>query len=440
MRYLLSGSDDSAYKRVTRVINVPAGGGRLSFYVTRNTEPDWDYFFVEAHPVGSDAWTTLRDLNGHTSRSTGDSCPYWLEIHPFLTHYQTDNGDDTCGASGTSGQWHAASGASDGYERWTVDLSAYAGRSVEVALSAVGDDSVALPGVYVDDVVGPNGQGTTSFEPDGNPMDGWTVPGPPAGSPGNESDWQVLAEDPAPTTGDNAAAALARQPEIIRFLSGVLGRYPFRQAGGIVDNDPDIGFALENQTRPIYAQGWFDEPGETSVVVHELAHQWTGDDLTVARWRHIWLNEGFASYMEWLWSEHQGEATAQEFFDAYAETPVDDAFWNLAIGNPGPEEIFNSAVCDRGAMTLHALRMQIGDDDFFRLLKRWTASQSGGHVTTAEFRALAERVSGEDLEEFFQVWLFTAEKPAGLGEGDRRARSQGLSAELQKRMRSNFRR
>ena len=170
-------------------------------------------------------------------------------------------------------------------------------------------------------MVGPNGAGTTSFEADADPLDGWTVAGPPTGSPGNTSDWQVATEAITPSTGDNARAALNRQPEIIDFLSGLFGKYPFGQAGGIVDNDPGLGFALENQTRPIYAQGWFSTPGDnTSVVVHEIAHQWTGDYLALAGWQHIWLNEGFASYMEWLWSEDQGDGTAQEIFDAYAET------------------------------------------------------------------------------------------------------------------------
>lgn len=432
-QYAISGGDDSAYKRLSRVFTVPATGGRLSFQVNRDTEPEWDFFFVEARPVGTDAWTTLPDVNGHTQQSTGFGCPGWLALHPFLTHYQTADGTESCVPTGTSGSWHAASGVSGGYEEWTIDLSAYAGQSVEVALAVASDNSVAFNGVYVDDVVGPNGQGSTSFEADANPLDGWSVTGPPAGSPGNGSDWRIATESAGQSFGDRAAEALARQPEIIRFLSGVFGPYPFGQAGGIVDNDPDIGFALENQTRPIYAKSWFSQPGNnTSVVVHELAHQWTGDDLAIERWRHIWLNEGFASYAEWLWAEHEGEGTPQEIFDFYASIPADDPFWALRIGDPGPERIFAGAVYDRGAMTLHALRTEIGDPDFFRLLRRWAASQSGGNVTTAEFQALAERVSGEDLDTFFAVWLFTPAKPAGLGDGAARARSAGSGTGLQK--------
>ena len=434
-QYAISGGDDSSYKRLSREFTVPPTGGRLSFWVTRDTEPDWDFFFVEARQSGSDSWTTLPDANGHTEQSTGGSCPYWLTIHPFLAHYQTEDHEEGCTPTGSTGAWHAASGSSDGYEQWTVDLTAYAGQKVEIALAVAGDDSVAYNGVYVDDVVGPNGQGSTSFEADGNPMDGWQASGPPAGSPSNASDWRVATKAAGPSTGDRAAEALGRQPEIIQFLSGYLGRYPFGQAGGIVDNDPDIGFALENQTRPIYAKAWFERTGDnTSVVVHELAHQWTGDDLALSRWRDIWLNEGFATYMEWLWAEHQGDATAQEIFDSLTTNiPADDEFWTLRIGDPGADHIFDGPVYARGAMTLHALRGQIGDAAFFRLLKRWTASQSSGNVDTAEFQALAERVSGQDLDDFFRVWLFTPTKPSVLPTARTRVRTQeAIAPELVK--------
>lgn len=430
-QYAISGGENSAYQRLSRVIDVPAGGGALSFYVTRNTEPGWDHFFVEANRVGTDVWTTLPDANGHTGQGVGNACPGWLALHPFLGHYESDDGAGGCTPEGTTGEWNSASGSSDGYEQWRVDLSAYAGQSVEIALTVATDDIVNYNGVYVDDVVVPGGVGSTSFEADADPLDGWAASGPPAGSPGNASDWRVATESAGPSTGDNAEAALAREPEIVDFLEGILGRYPWRESGGIVDNDPDIGFALENQTRPIYAKGWFEAPGDnTSVVVHELAHQWTGDSLALEAWQHIWLNEGFASYTEWLWSEHGGGATAQDYFDFYSSIPADDSFWTTVIGDPGPTNIFDGAVYDRGAMTLHALRLTIGDDDFFRLLKRWTASQAGGNVRTDEFTALAERVSGEDLDAFFTEWLFTAERPANLP--DAVAQRKAPSTDLQK--------
>ena len=425
-QFAISQAADGAYKRLARTISVPAGGGQLSFWINRDTEFDWDYVFVEAHVPGSDEWTTLADLNGHTSDSTGNGCPVFS--HPFLEHYMTPT-DEACEPSGTTGDVERGDGSTHAYEQWRVDLSAYAGGNVELAISTETDGIYSRSGVYVDDIRTPGGgAGTTSFEADANPLDGWsaTVPGPPEGSE-NENDWIVgTAGDTPPTQGEAIAGSLARQPEIIRFLEGYFGRYPFSAAGGIVDDVEGIGFALENQTRPVYARDFFSVASPITgdaVVVHELAHQWTGDDLALAAWQHIWLNEGFASYSEWLWSEHEGNGTAQEIFDSLASIPADDGFWALKIGDPGPESLFDGPVYDRGAMTLHALRLQIGDDDFFRLLRRWTRSQARGNVTTAEFQALAERVSGQDLDAFFQTWLFTPAKPAGIEPAGARKRS-----------------
>ncbi|CAN7233503.1 M1 family aminopeptidase [Knoellia sp. LjRoot47] len=434
-RYAITGGDDSAYKRLSRVIDVPASGGQLSFFVARETEPTWDFFFVEARRVGSDVWTTLPDRNGHSNQDTGNSCPNWLALHPFLTHYQSDDGAGGCTPTGTTGAWNAASGASDGYERWQVDLSAYAGSSVEVALSLASDESVSFNGVYVDDVVGPGGSGTTSFEADADPLDGWVVPGAPAGSPGNAGDWRTASEAAGPSTGENAEAALVREPEVVDFLSGILGPYPFGQSGGIVDDDPGIGFALENQTRPIYAQDWFTQPGDNiSVIVHELAHQWVGDSLAVEAWKHIWLNEGFATYMEWLWAEETGRFTAQEAFDFYTSFPADDPFWSTVIGDPGPEHLFDGPIYDRGAMTLHALRLEVGDAAFFRLLTRWTSSQAGGNVRTDEFVSLAERVTGRQLDDLFTTWVFTGAKPAGLPDGAALRRGAASTTSFEKQL------
>ena len=163
------------------------------------------------------------------------------------------------------------------------------------------------------------------------------------------------------------------------------------------------------------------------MVVHELSHQWTGDSLSVAAWQHIWLNEGFATYAEWLWSEHEGHESAQQIFESFASAPADSFLWQLTIGDPGPANLFDRRVYDRGAMTLHALRLRVGDPAFFAILKEWTASQRGGHVRTAEFVKLAERISGQDLDEFVDEWLFTAAKPAGLPDGSPRA-SAGKAA------------
>ncbi len=213
-------------------------------------------------------------------------------------------------------------------------------------------------------------------------------------------------------------SSLARQGEVIDLLSASFGPYPFRTAGGIVPNQDDLRFALETQTRSVYSKlFWLDRQGNPengdSVVVHETAHQWFGDDVALGRWQDIWLNEGFASWAEWLWAEHEGQGTTQETFKAtYDSIPADDPFWQLKIGDPGVDHLFDEPVYTRGAMAVQALRNEVGDEAFFRILKRWTRTKGGGNGTTPEFIALAERVAGRELDEVFDTWLFTAGKPA----------------------------
>jgi hypothetical protein len=180
---------NGAYKRLSRTINVPAGGANLKFWTSYGLEFRFDYLVVEAHTVGQDNWTTLPDINGHTSDDPGLSCLNgWRFLHPFLDHYQTrDPQTGTCSPTGSSGSWNAATGNSFGWQQWHVDLSAYAGQQVEVAITVLSDFStLALPGVLVDDIEVSTGEGTTSFE---GGLDGWTVPGAPPGSGGNLNDW-----------------------------------------------------------------------------------------------------------------------------------------------------------------------------------------------------------------------------------------------------------
>jgi hypothetical protein len=410
-QFAISQAADFGYKRLSHTINVPAEGGQLSFRVQRDTEPGYDFFFVEAHTVGEDDWTTLPDEKGHTTREL--PCPFLIADHPFLEHYVTQSPNGSCDPKGTTGRWRGASGSSDGWERWVIDLSAWAGQSVEVSLTVASDFLIRVHGAFVDDVVVSTGDGTTSFEADGNELDGWAVTGAPAGSPGNENDWIVGTQaDTPPNWGVVAGNSMDRQNEFLAFESDLFGDYPFEVSGGVVD-DAQLYYALEVQTRPIYSKYFFDDPVQSdSVFVHELAHQWFGDSVAVKAWRHIWLNEGFASYAEWLWSEHEGLGTTQELFDEnYSGIPRRDPFWTLKIGNPGPRRLFDSAVYVRGAMTLQQLRVTIGDEAFFELLQQWYATHAGGHGTTRQFVALAEEISGQELSDFFHTWLFTETKP-----------------------------
>jgi aminopeptidase N len=223
----------------------------------------------------------------------------------------------------------------------------------------------------------------------------------------------VIAIDPDLPPG-LADDAVGRTDEITDFLAGFFGPYPFEANGAIVDDYENLGFALENQTRSIYSWVFFDPEtttGETYVVAHELAHQWFGDSVGVEFWDDIWLNEGFATYAEFLWSEHLGEGTPQEIFDFLYAQPLDAPYWDPPPGDPGPVDLFDDSVYTRGAMTLHALRMTVGDAAFWRIVRSWYATNRNGNGSTAEFVALAERVSGQRLDALFQAWLFTQGRP-----------------------------
>ncbi|MFJ4186900.1 M1 family metallopeptidase [Kitasatospora sp. NPDC089509] len=215
--------------------------------------------------------------------------------------------------------------------------------------------------------------------------------------------------------GDNADAARAsveRTGELVDWLSGYFGDYPFSSVGGYVPNVP-TGYALETQTRVFYSPKQFAKGTNTSVVVHELAHQWYGDSVSLSRWSDIWLNEGFARYAQLLWSEHENEGTAQELADyIYASHPAEDPFWSVKPGDPGPDNQFATAVYDRGAVAIQALRNTIGDEKFFKILKGWPTERKYGNATIAEFQAYAEKVSGQKLGDLFKTWLFTPAKPA----------------------------
>ena len=205
-------------------------------------------------------------------------------------------------------------------------------------------------------------------------------------------------------------ASVRREPEILDFLETRFGPYPFESAGGIFPDTRRLEFALETQTRPVYARYFF--PNGDSVIVHELAHQWFGDLVAVDRWQHIWLNEGFATYAEWLWSEHEGFGTPRRTFEAiWRAIPGDSPFWRVVIGDPGVDDLFDGAVYVRGAMTLQALRNEVGDDVFWTTLHEWTEQRAFGTGTTDGFITLAEQVSGRDLSDLFDVWLFAPSRP-----------------------------
>ncbi|GAB2675559.1 M1 family metallopeptidase [Thalassiella azotivora] len=203
----------------------------------------------------------------------------------------------------------------------------------------------------------------------------------------------------------SADDGLEQQGEMVVFFAERFGPYPFTSYGAIVDDD-SLGYALETQTRPIYSTR-----ANEGTVAHELAHQWMGNAVSPERWRDIWLNEGWATYASWMWEEHDGGRTAQVRFDTEMSRPADSPYWSFVVAEPGPMGLFASQVYNRGAATLHALRLEVGDETFFAIAREWVQRYDDGTATTDDFQQVAEDVSGRDLQAFFDVWVRTGAKP-----------------------------
>lgn len=219
--------------------------------------------------------------------------------------------------------------------------------------------------------------------------------------------------------------AFAQQGEMVDFFSSVFGDYPFDIYGAVVV-EASLGFALETQTLSIFGQDVLLGGGEL-IIAHELAHQWFGDSVSVADWRDIWLNEGFATYASWLWFEYsEGPETLDQFVrDEYA-VMSGSYFINQGIGgaqlqqilnsfvppgSPTEDNLFNGSIYGRGALTLHALRVAIGDETFFEILRTYYAAYAYGNATTADFIQIANTVSERNLAKFFNDWLYATRIP-----------------------------
>jgi aminopeptidase N len=206
-----------------------------------------------------------------------------------------------------------------------------------------------------------------------------------------------------------SAKSLAQLPEIIHFESSIYGPYPFSSTGAIVDAAPQLGYALESQSRPIYAFA-----PDLTTVVHETAHQWFGDSVGLERWPNIWLNEGFATWTEWYYAERHGRRTAAEIFHKLDQVPASNtAFWNPPSGHPGrAKNLFSTATYVRGAMALEAYRLKVGTGPMLGTLRRWATLHRHASGDIEEFVALAEEVSGERVKPLFQRWLYERGKPS----------------------------
>ncbi|MFF5978264.1 M14 family zinc carboxypeptidase [Streptomyces olindensis] len=185
---------DDAYKRLTRTVDLTgvtaADRPTLRSRLMWDTEPGYDNVLVEAHTAGADDWTTLPEAGGATKATVPAECEggFYIREHPWLKHYLTQS-DDGCTATGSTGSWNSLTGTSTGWQQVDFDLSAYAGRTVEISISYVTDPGTGGYGVLADEaslVVGGTAKETEGFE---TSLGVWKVAGPPAGSPPVTKDW-----------------------------------------------------------------------------------------------------------------------------------------------------------------------------------------------------------------------------------------------------------
>ncbi|MFI1924526.1 MULTISPECIES: M1 family metallopeptidase [unclassified Streptomyces] len=218
-----------------------------------------------------------------------------------------------------------------------------------------------------------------------------------------------VAVDPSQVAASRAV--LARLPEVMEWAEYNFGPYPFSSTGAVVDRPEDAEYALETQNRPFY-------PGapDTATLVHETAHQWFGDSVTPKSWQDMWLNESLATYAEWLWTEDEGGATAEETFTElydHGEDEYED-LWAFPPAKPtSAAHVSDTPVYQRGAMVIHRIRQTVGDDTFYDIVQGWAAAHRHGSADTDDFTAFVEKQApDEDFDEIWADWLYGEGKPA----------------------------
>jgi aminopeptidase N len=203
-----------------------------------------------------------------------------------------------------------------------------------------------------------------------------------------------------------------RQPQMMKLFVKRFGPYPLSTGYTVVVTDDELEIPLEAQGISIFGANHCDgNRASERLIAHELAHQWFGNSVTARRWRDIWLHEGFACYAEWLWSEESGGQSAQEWARHYYQRLVHSP-QNLLLSDPGPRDMFDDRVYKRGALTLHALRGVIGDDNFFALLRDWTTRHRHSTAVTDDFTGLAANYAEVSLRPLWDAWLYSEDVPA----------------------------
>ena len=212
-----------------------------------------------------------------------------------------------------------------------------------------------------------------------------------------------------PDFPEASKAGIDQTGDMLAFFSERFGPYPFKAYGIVIVDFPDNGpAAMETQTLSQHEIDEFSYSLSEYVIAHELAHQWFGDSVSLENWQDIWLKEGAATYAGWMWREHKEggflDTKVRGLYPMYAFSPDPP-------GKPSPTNLYTNTIFDRGAFTFHALRLRVGDEAFFQILRTYTERFRYGNASTADFIAVAEEVSGQDLDEFFDAWLYDVQIP-----------------------------
>ena len=213
--------------------------------------------------------------------------------------------------------------------------------------------------------------------------------------------------DPGLTNGGQVPAHyIDLTKQLLDWGEAYFGPYQPAVAGYIM-KPISVSYALEVYGKPFYTADWGD-----ATYIHEFAHQWGGNSVSVADWSDLWLAEGFATYVPWLWNEDHGGASVNDQALAVYDLPDTNPLWSVApAGMTSQSQMFGNWNYDGGALALAALRQGIGPDLMQQVMYDWFTQNAGGNVSTQDFIALAESVSGADLTQWADDYLFNAGKP-----------------------------
>jgi aminopeptidase N len=242
----------------------------------------------------------------------------------------------------------------------------------------------------------------------------------------------LLRDVTPPAITDALRPHLALEPSQIDWMEARVGRYPFDAYGGLVVR-AEVGFSLETQTLTLFPADLFDTDFWEPTMLHELAHEWFGDSVSPYEWSDLWLNEGHASWYEFLYAEERGQLVADtvDYPDEVGYATVDELMravyahgdqWRHDRGPvalpSSPDTMFSLQVYHGGALVLYALRQVVGATTFQRIERAWVARYRRRSASTADFIALASRVSQRDLGGFLHAWLYGTTTPPMPGHPD----------------------